>query len=107
MRDRKMSVEDLPVRMLPDVLLFATAARGYYKVEIVDDYERLRSRVEEEWNKEGYSAQKFDQLHKGWCGSVVNGSRNDFDEADVAYIPGLVKWYLDHSIPDYFEREEA
>jgi hypothetical protein len=100
-----IQVDHLPITMLLDVVLLATAARGYCEAEIVDDYGSLVAKVREVWDRPDYTARVFDSIHGLAANFIVYHGRRKFACFEEEYIPIMVGWYLRHESPNYFKRE--
>ena len=99
-----LQAERVPTAALLDVVLLATAAREYCEAEILDDYQALLERTEEEWRRPDFTHRVFDSQHGNWANWILKG-RRDFPEADTAYIPDWVGGVLRSETPSYFVRE--
>lgn len=100
-----LEVERLPVGALPDVVLFAMAARNYLDAEIVDDYNELLQRTDDKWKDPLWSCKTFDQYHSQAVSAAIMWGTTHFKCAEEQYIPDLVEWLLQHDPPEYFSEE--
>jgi hypothetical protein len=97
-------LERLPTATLLDAVLLTTAAREYLQAEIIDDYDGLLSRADDEWSKPDWTAARFDQINAMWAGVILKGVRN-FDPPEVRWIPAFVNAVISSAVPEYFSEE--
>jgi hypothetical protein len=100
-----LQVERLPVGLLADAVLLATAAREHCEAEIVDDYRALLTRVEETFVRGDFSARVCDTTFLNKVSAILRGF-GPFDDPyhlETRCVPELVRWYLAQpSLPAYF-----
>jgi len=102
-----LEAERVPVSSLLDAVLIAFAARMYCQAEIVDDFKMLCERTEEEWRHPEWNlhGRLLDSLHANAANFIINHGINSFSCGEEQYIPSMVRWYLDHECPTYFDEE--
>jgi len=94
----------VPHGALLDAVLLAPACRSYHQAEIVDDYQGLLDRTEEEWRAPNWTARVFSSIHGNAASFILHGAR-EFSCAEEQYIPAMAAWYIQHDAPAYFARE--
>lgn len=95
-------VERLPVAMLADAVLMATACREHCAAEVVDDYQLLINRMEETFSRADYSARVSDTTFLTKVSSILMGYQ-PFVDLETDCVPALAAWYLAQvSVPSYF-----
>lgn len=99
-------VDRLQKPMLLDVLIIANVTREYFEAEIVDDFQALKERVEEEWAKPDWSCRVFSSQHANWANWILKGEVRAKNREEL-YIPDMVGWYLDQEPPTYITEEAA
>lgn len=105
MAGKPLEVARINKHMLLDVVLLATACREQCNAEIVDDFQRLLDRTEEEWRKPDWTCKVFSQLHADWANNIINHGTRHFESFEAWYVPTLAQWLLEHDVPNYFSYE--
>ncbi len=105
MSGTSLCVERINKHMLLDVVLLATACREFHNAEIVDDFQGLLDRTEEEWRRPEWTCRVFSSIHAGWANFIINHGTRDFIAPETRYIPALAGWLLEHDAPAYFSEE--
>jgi hypothetical protein len=105
MAGRPLEMERLPAGALLDVVLLGCACRVVHQAEVVDDWEALLRRTNEEWKNPLWTRKTFDQVHSGTASFIALQGRSEFLNFEESYIPDLAGWILAHEPPEYFARE--
>lgn len=105
MAGSQVDAERVPVHLLLDAVLLATAAREFHEAEVVTDYQRLLERTEEEWRRPDWTCKVFDSIHGDRADAIINRGVRDFPTPESAYVPALAGWLLGHDVPEYFSEE--
>ncbi len=100
-----LQVDRIPTPVLLDAVLLAFAARTYCEAEIVDDFQTLCDRAEEEWRQPDWTTKVFSQLHACAANFIINHGSKSFSGVEEQYIVPMVRWYLGHAAPDYEMKE--
>jgi hypothetical protein len=100
----RLLLDHIPMIMSLDAILISFTARTYCEAEIIDDFQGLLDRTEEEWRQPTFTHRVFDSMHGSAANWVIKGSQ-EFGCPEEQYIPRMVQWYLEHDVPAYFVRE--